>query len=376
MINTGYRKSYTTTTILCSIVTFILPRAFVGPIVMSLLFYSPDKKCTYGIKCKFYHPERANQSYRSLADELREKAQISTGKEEKGSKLQSRPYQSDPGPAHSACPHPEDSKTECLKEQGFSHPGQVSENTLLYWNDSRNSPVPVPCPVTGNSYQKEWPGLSSAHSYHYTNLDSGFGSYENHYSDYSHYLSNSHMLLLQQPSAFSGSRHAAAHVEKNNGSEPCGCCSQVLPRTTQQNHRSLDSKDQSKYETYPPHMIPPHQHSHPCYGEAPNHPKYWSDPFQGLPLARMTCCLPSPADTSHNSSCSYKGHQYHPWGQQQQQQSSSAAFDPKRSELRKKLQAIFNPQQVDTVMEMYPRLMDAEKLAAEILNLKAQRGIF
>lgn len=341
---------------------------------MSLLFYSPDKKCTYGIKCKFYHPERANQSYRSLADELREKAQISTGKEEKGSKLQSRPYQSDPGPARSTCPHPEDTKTEYFKEQGFSHPGRVSENTLLYWDDSRNSPVPVPCPVTGNSYQKEWPGLSSAHSYYYTNLDSGFGSYENHYSDYSHYLNNSHMLLPQQPSAFSGSRHAAAHVEKNNGSEPCRCCSQVLPRMSQQNHRTLDSKDQPKYETYPPHMIPPHQHSHPCYGDAPNHPKYWSDPFQGLPLARMTCCLPSPADASHNSSCSYKGHQYQPWGQQQQ--SSSTAFDPKRSELRKKLQAIFNPQQVDTVMEMYPRLMDAEKLAAEILNLKAQRGIF
>ncbi|KAI4811980.1 hypothetical protein KUCAC02_014837 [Chaenocephalus aceratus] len=42
-----------------------------------------DKKCTYGIKCKFYHPERSSQSYLSLADELREKAQISTGKEEK-----------------------------------------------------------------------------------------------------------------------------------------------------------------------------------------------------------------------------------------------------------------------------------------------------
>lgn len=29
------------------------------------------KKCTYGIKCKFYHPERANQSQLSVADELR-----------------------------------------------------------------------------------------------------------------------------------------------------------------------------------------------------------------------------------------------------------------------------------------------------------------
>lgn len=29
------------------------------------------KKCTYGIKCKFYHPERVNQSQLAVADELR-----------------------------------------------------------------------------------------------------------------------------------------------------------------------------------------------------------------------------------------------------------------------------------------------------------------
>ncbi|MBN3307117.1 ZC12B ribonuclease, partial [Amia calva] len=31
------------------------------------------KKCTYGIKCKFYHPERTSQSHLSVADELRAK---------------------------------------------------------------------------------------------------------------------------------------------------------------------------------------------------------------------------------------------------------------------------------------------------------------
>ncbi|XDV39642.1 hypothetical protein PO909_008845 [Leuciscus waleckii] len=40
------------------------------------------KKCTYGIKCKFYHPERTNQSQRSLADELRENARLSGSKED------------------------------------------------------------------------------------------------------------------------------------------------------------------------------------------------------------------------------------------------------------------------------------------------------
>ncbi|KAG2468099.1 probable ribonuclease ZC3H12B [Polypterus senegalus] len=38
------------------------------------------KKCTYGIKCKFYHPERMNQSQLSVADELRAKTKSSSPK--------------------------------------------------------------------------------------------------------------------------------------------------------------------------------------------------------------------------------------------------------------------------------------------------------
>ncbi|MEQ2270913.1 hypothetical protein XENORESO_017067 [Xenotaenia resolanae] len=36
------------------------------------------KKCTYGHKCKFYHPERGRQPQRSVADELRASARISS----------------------------------------------------------------------------------------------------------------------------------------------------------------------------------------------------------------------------------------------------------------------------------------------------------
>ncbi|XP_074551164.1 putative ribonuclease ZC3H12C [Halichoeres trimaculatus] len=36
------------------------------------------KKCTYGHKCKFYHPERGNQPQRSVADELRASAKVSS----------------------------------------------------------------------------------------------------------------------------------------------------------------------------------------------------------------------------------------------------------------------------------------------------------
>nr|XP_046256196.1 endoribonuclease ZC3H12A [Scatophagus argus] len=343
-----------------------------------------DKKCTYGNKCKFYHPERTNQSYQSLADELREKAQISTVKEERNVKLSPRHLQSDPGPAYSSRFHPQDSQTEYIRDQqSSSHPGQVSENTLLYWEDPRSrSPNHVPCSVTANQCQKDWPGPHSMTNHYYASmaheyLDSGLGSYESQYSDFSHCLSNSHRVRSEQQSALTGPRHASVHLEKNNMSQSCSCCSHVLPSTIRQQHpRSLDSSGHPKYDTYPPHLFPlggPHQHSLPShlrYSGASHHQQnYWSDPFQGLPQARTSHSLPS--SHSHNSCCSYEGRQYNSWGQQQ-----SAAFDPQRLEVRKKLQAIFNPSQVDIVMEMFPHVMDAEKLAAEILKQKAERGIF
>ncbi|KAI7813304.1 probable ribonuclease ZC3H12B isoform X1 [Triplophysa rosa] len=42
--------------------------------------YNKSKKCTYGHKCKYYHPERANQPQRSVADELRAFAKLSAVK--------------------------------------------------------------------------------------------------------------------------------------------------------------------------------------------------------------------------------------------------------------------------------------------------------
>ncbi len=44
----------------------------------AFLFFPPGKKCTYGHKCKFYHPERGSQPQRAVADELRASAKISS----------------------------------------------------------------------------------------------------------------------------------------------------------------------------------------------------------------------------------------------------------------------------------------------------------
>lgn len=344
------------------------------------LFLS-DKKCTYGIKCKFFHPERSHQSYLSLADELREKAQISTVKEDRNAILSARHLQSDPGSTH-ASPRLPDCSTELIRnQQNMSYSGQVCENQLLYWDDPRISQNHLICPITERQPHKNWSAPHSMSSHYYSNtshdyLDSGLGSFESQYSDNPHSLSNPHRLRPQHHGVLTGPRQVSAHLGENANSQACTCSSHLVPSAAlQQPHRNMDSKGQPLYA---PHMflpgVPQHHGipSHLHYSEAPNHQqKYWSDPFQGLPQARAPCSLPSSIHSSHSHSSS--SHQYHSWGHQPP---PAAAFDPQRLELRKKLQAIFNPHQVDAVMKMFPHLMDAEKLAAEILNMKAQRGIF
>ncbi|MEQ2236464.1 hypothetical protein ILYODFUR_013075 [Ilyodon furcidens] len=335
-----------------------------------------DKKCTYGIKCKYYHPERANHSYLSLADELREKAHISTVKEGRKARSSVNYPQSEPEPSH-----PRHTRLP-WDQHSSSFPGHISENKLLHWEDFRKSPNQMPCSVNGGNCPKEHPGLHSMSNLYYPNispeyLDSGFGSAESHYSDMSPPLSSTYRLGPQHQSAHDRPQHASVHVEKNNTSHCGKCCSYPL----QQHHSNIHCSSQPIYNTYLPNMLPHSVHqqqSLPAHFHdtaAPHlHHKYWSDPFQGAPQARTSCPAPSLVCPSHcnNSCCSYKNHQYKAWGQHQQPPPPSAAFNQQRSEMRKKLQAIFNPHQVDMVMEMFPYLMDAEKLAAEILNMKAQ----
>uniref|UniRef100_G3PL24 Zinc finger CCCH-type containing 12A n=1 Tax=Gasterosteus aculeatus TaxID=69293 RepID=G3PL24_GASAC len=303
-----------------------------------------DKKCTYGMKCKFYHPERSNQAYLSLADELREKAQISTVKEQGNARISPRPIPSDPGPAHNAFSDAKDPNTEHTRSQhSSSHTGQFCENAR-YWEDPGKSPIQMPPRVTGSL--TEWPGLHSTPNQYYPNvsheyLDSGFGSCESQYSDYSHCVSNSLRRRPPQQSSPGGPSHAPLNGEV------------LFPRRTSSPAASRRPGRQASAQTrrLPSSRVPAPK---PLFQPQ----QYWSDPFQVLPQPY---------------SGAYEGPQYHSWGQQQ---SPQAAYDPQRLELRRRLQAIFPPQQVDAVMGMFPHVMNAEKLAAEILNRKAQRGVF
>ncbi|XP_028986323.1 ribonuclease ZC3H12A [Betta splendens] len=311
-----------------------------------------DKKCTYGIKCKFYHPERTNQSYQSLADELRQKAQISTVRDNRRSSP--RQVQTDPGSAHGGCSHPPDSNAELGRNQHGA--GQVYENGLLCWDAPRTAQTHAACPPADSQRHPPRSGL------HHDRLDSGLGSFESLYSDGSHCPSGSQRPRSQRQSAGAGPRHVPAH--------PCACCSHGAPSAAHQApQRPPDCGGGPGFRPPPPLCVPSHLH----YSGAPHLQQgYWSDPFQALPQARAPYSLPCSGHSSQPH-CTSNSHQYHSWGHQP---APSALFDPQRLELRKKLQAIFNPRQVDAAMEMFPHLIDAEKLAAEIINMKAQGVIF
>ncbi|XP_054638575.1 endoribonuclease ZC3H12A [Dunckerocampus dactyliophorus] len=231
-----------------------------------------DKKCTYGMKCKFYHPERANQSNQSLADKRRKKAQISPVNDEIASHTASQ---------SNADHHPQELYMEPkFDQQRSSHLAGVTENKILYRGGPGNGPNHIPS-NKGSSGLPFIPNHYPA-SYSFEFLDSGLGSYESQYSD----VSNSH-----------------------RPTQSCRCYSH--PRT-------MDSAGQF--------LFPAQNHSLPSqhpYSEAPHcQQNYSSEPFHGQPPVRRCCPLPGSVPDSFCCSCT--GQQYFPWGQQHH---LPAAFD-------------------------------------------------
>ncbi|KPP59697.1 ribonuclease ZC3H12A-like [Scleropages formosus] len=285
------------------------------------------KKCTYGIKCKFYHPERAHQSQRSLADELRENAKLSAVKEDKKPGLLKRGGQPD------SCPFPSSAPLEQELERKLSVDGvrsprkaqQLKENVPLCWSGSPWS---------------EWPrhpspgGMDSSllHS-SWEHLDSGLGSYE---SLRNHNHSNP-SCLHQYARGHNGDFTAAllpGYSRYGGHLYPAVGRHFSLPSKLERGATVSHQEEYWALRAGSPSSLPdPHQtSSHLAQGHAPPYRERWTLPHQ-------------------------------------------AAFEAEREEVRKKLQAIFSPDHVDKVMSMFPQQLDPQKLAAEILSLKSQGGI-
>ncbi|XP_010871829.2 ribonuclease ZC3H12A [Esox lucius] len=331
------------------------------------------KKCTYGMKCKFDHPERANQSNCSVADELREKAKLH---------LSSHKYPTKgAGPAFDLTLEGMAQRLTLEQGNGSLKNGHTSENVLLLRGGHRAS---WRSPVKKDKASRHTPtSLDLTPScISQGQLDSGLGSFESQASDPTRDYCNagygnchSQPVLCMRPQRTS--------LPSSNPS--CSFCSQPQPSMGvnpgyHQHHsprRSMGLAGPYSTHNHPGVMTycsPCHLNDgHPMFpvgmrqynhgsdlhqqGMVQHPPQtYWSDPFVAHPQTLRS---------------SGQGEPHKHWSPNLTQNSSGGW---EKEEVRKKLLAIFNRHLVDKAMDMFPQLMDPQRLAAEILTLQS-RGL-
>ncbi|NXR67245.1 ZC12A Ribonuclease, partial [Rhadina sibilatrix] len=285
------------------------------------------KKCTYGIKCKFYHPERINQPQRSLADELRANARLSptrstSAKEEKKGKRGSQ--------AELLCSVPTESDKSSVQKvsaerKSLAHKAKPGEAVLQAKGCVSGSLSP-------DRYQQ--PPMDSLSYISQERLDSGIGSLENQLSDMWPHRCSSHCdhSQAEQLAVCSCGRQRPVYPH-SPGLEQNGLLS--YKHSCQ---KSSSSSSRAGFLQYSPEL----SHSGAAARSFPV-----PDP-RALPRA--------PAPPYGDSG---------PWA-------GSEQFAEERASVHVKLCGIFHPHLVDAVMSRFPRLLDPQRLAAEILTYKAQ----
>lgn len=196
--------------------------------------------------------------------------------------------------------------------------------------------------------------------------DSGLGSYESQYSEASQGHDDSYRIT---------SRHNRFYNQKDVPLA-CTCSSEsVVQPNIHQYPLSQHPPNSFDYSVLQFHRPSNNQsYSLPNYlqpnGLQHSQPKACSDTLW-LPQICKTYSLPNPphavgphrpADVCRNSKRALSP--------------NTVPFEAEREETRKKLHAIFNPHHVDKVMRMFPKLKDAQQLAAEILKLKSKGELF
>lgn len=323
----------------------------------SFLLFSSGKKCTYGIKCKFHHPERAKQSNHSVADELRQNAKHpSTAPKQSLAHASPVPGKSlllvedmakklTLGRESASLKIKKDHKNEHLTQVKASHRSgrratSRKEKTSQHLSSSDHSSV-------RQSGSQE--------------LDSGLGSIDSQPME-------APWIDHQYGVTYGSSQHTPGVKQQYcpPRSAPCSCCSHgpsSQGTTPAFQHRySLGSASSHGSDEIP--FSPPHYPSYGAYSvsmhaysqltDYQQQQKYRSAPFGAHPPAVRSLpgersCWKPPQGTHQNPS-----------------------GGEEREAVRKKLLAIFNAHLVDTAMDMFPQLMDPQMLAAEILMLQSQ----
>lgn len=309
---------------------------------MLFTFLPPGKKCTFGNKCKFHHPERGKQSSHSLADELRENAAV---------KKQSS-TRSSPVPGQSLLLVEDMAKKLSLGPDGGGGPTKTKKD------QKKDQVRPSQCSskrTERSSRQSPDHGSASLHAESQEQLDSGLGSIDS-WSDHQYGGSYGSLQHL----------HGLRHKFCPPLGVVCSCCSHSSPPAY---HHQQGESDLSyrlpHFSAYGPYPInrhafsqpPEFQHSqhHPQQQQQQQH-RYWSAPFGTRPHPH-----PPPSERTQHSM---------PRGAQGTRSSKGG----EREAVRKKLLAIFSAQLVDTAMEMFPRELDPQVLVAEIVTLQSQQG--
>ncbi|XP_071356931.1 LOW QUALITY PROTEIN: ribonuclease ZC3H12A [Trachinotus anak] len=323
------------------------------------------KKCTYGIKCKFHHPERAKQSSRSVADELRDNAKHpSTAQKQPSACSSPQPGQSllvvkDMAEkltlGHDSGSVKKDNKNEHVAQLKTSHRSSKratsrKEKTSQHSSSDHSS-------VRNDDSQEQ--------------LDSGLGSIDSQPKEPPRNLCDHQYGPTYRSWQHS---HSVRQQYCPPRSAPCSCCTHgppfrgAAPAFQHQNqHHSIGPVSSHSSDMVP--YGPPHFQGYaypvsmPAYSQptdfqhrrAHNCPQqlYWSDPFGGHP------------QVVHN----LLGERSQ-WEPPQGTQPSPSREE--REVVRKKLLAIFSASLVDAAMDMFPQMMDPQKLVAEILMLQTQ----
>ncbi|XP_034401806.1 ribonuclease ZC3H12A [Cyclopterus lumpus] len=310
------------------------------------------KKCTYGIKCKFHHPERAKQSNRLVADELRENAKHPSQSSARSSPVpgQSLALLEDMAKkltlGHESGSLKKDHKHEQLKashqfsKRATSRKEKTGQNPSSDHGSGRQS---------GSQEQ----------------LDSGLGSIDSQPTEAPWSVCDH-----QYGPMYRSSQHSV----RQQYCPPCSCCSHgpssrgtapAFQHPNQHYSLGLVNSQSADMIPYPPHYASYGAHSvgmsaysqptdfqrSRVHGHHHQQRQYWSDPSGDHPLGVRSL----PGERSH-------------W----EPARGTSPHGEEREVVRKKLLAIFSVQLVDVAMDSFPQLMDPQMLVAEILKLQSQ----
>lgn len=296
------------------------------------------KKCTYGVKCKFYHPERLNQSLLSVADELRDRAKSLSPK----SSLQDT--HCPPAAYTSRTPPPPSTEDQSYRE--------AARKQFIYPRESSSPRIPADSNLVhypSLNMDEAFSSLDSCMSRLYIrdrpysmerlpdSYSSGVASYSLSHDDYSH------------PGSYNGTNQRRSPA---GGSyyHPEGCsvsCQRSVCIHCRCGHQQTQvSSHHPAWSSCP--ALPPHNR------EPPSH--YQEKHYFRQPTHRQSHSLPR-----------------EPWGPGSL---SDSRLSEMRYDLRSQLSTLFPKDTVERVMKAYPHVSDMSELVSLIQSYRSNQMSF